>query len=232
MGADFLADSRYLAAFMVGLMGGVHCLGMCGGIVSALSLSQARLGAPTHSQFPILLGYNAGRIASYTFAGALVSGLTAAAVHQSGLPAMQQALQIIAALFMVLLGLYLAGIWPGLAYLEKGGAVLWRRLEPLGRRFMPVRSVSQAIPLGMVWGWLPCGMVYSVLIWSMSAGSALEGALLMLAFGLGTLPNLLLMGLLANRLGQFVRRPQVRLLAGLTVGALGLYMLWQAIIGT
>lgn len=213
-------------------MGGVHCLGMCGGIVSALSLSQARLNAPTPSQLPILLAYNAGRIASYALAGALVSGLTAAAVHQSGLPAMQQALRIIAALFMVSLGLYLAGLWPGLAHLEKGGMVLWRRLEPLGRRFMPVQSVGQAIPLGMVWGWLPCGMVYSVLIWSMSAGSALEGALLMLAFGLGTLPNLLLMGLLANRLSQFVRRPPVRLFAGLIVTALGVSMLWQATIGS
>ncbi len=233
MDSSLFSDSRYWSAFLVGLLGGVHCLGMCGGIIGAITLGSARpyntTSHTTHKRFPILLAYNVGRIASYTLAGTLAGALTAAALSLTELRHTQQLLQIVAALFMVALGLYLGGFWQGIAYLEKSGAVLWRQIEPLSRRFMPVRSPWQAIPFGMIWGWLPCGLVYSVLIWSLSAGSALEGALLMLAFGLGTLPNLLLMGLLANQLTRFIRHPWVRRLAGISVSLLGLLMLWQVL---
>jgi sulfite exporter TauE/SafE len=113
----------------------------------------------------------------------------------------------------------------GLLKLERAGGLLWRRIEPLGRRLMPVRSPAQALALGAVWGWLPCGLVYSVLVWSISSGSAGRGALLMLAFGIGTLPNLLAMGVFASAVAQLFRRPWVRGLAGATVIALGVVSL-------
>lgn len=229
---NLLADSEYLAAFLVGLLGGVHCLGMCGGIVSALTFSLPPAQRNNLSNLlPMLLAYNTGRIGGYMLAGGLVGGLGAAFLALGGVENFRHFLQIFAALFMVALGLYLAGIWQGVAKVENAGRVLWRHIEPLGRRFMPVDSSAKALPLGFVWGWLPCGLVYSVLIWTLSAGSVAKGALLMLAFGLGTLPNLLLMGATAARLARFTRNPTVKRVAGLLVVALGLLLLWRAFAG-
>jgi len=222
-------DVSYIAAFLVGLMGGVHCVGMCGGIVSALTfgvqqpLSRARL-------LRFQLGYNTGRILSYTIAGIFLGGLSGLANQLLVINQYQTVLQIIAGLFMVAMGLYIAGWWSGLRYVEGLGRYLWRYIEPWGRRLMPVTRPGQAFILGMLWGWLPCGLVYSVLIWSISTGSAAEGGLLMLSFGLGTLPNLILMGMFAASLQRFVHYRIVRYLAGGLVLAFGLTTLYLALL--
>jgi hypothetical protein len=140
---------------------------------------------------------------------------------------LQRGLYTLAAVFMILLGLYLAGWWPGLARIEGLGAGLWRRVEPLGRRFLPIRSLGQAVGVGFVWAWIPCGLVYSVLIWTLAAGGAAQGALLMLAFGLGTLPTLLGVGLLAGAAARFAEQIWMRRLAGVLVLLFGLHALWQ-----
>lgn len=215
-----------ISAFVVGLLGGVHCAGMCGGIVGALSF-----GIKGGRNLPILLAYNLGRIGSYTLAGALMGAL---GFYFSGLLPVQTAQHVLlslAGVFLILMGLYLAGWWNALSRLEQAGGLLWRRIEPLGRRLLPVRSVPQALMLGALWGWLPCGLVYSALVWTVSAGGALEGAMLMAAFGLGTLPNLLLMGVAAHQLSRFVRNPTVRAVAGSLVIAFGLSLLYDAWIG-
>jgi sulfite exporter TauE/SafE len=217
----------YLAAFLVGLLGGVHCVGMCGGIVGALTFGLAEEHrARLERMLPLQLAYNLGRIASYTLAGALMGGLGVLITRLMPVQYAQRGLLAVAGVFMILLGLYLAGWWRGLARLEAAGGVLWRRIEPLGRRLLPVRSPAGALALGLLWGWLPCGLVYSVLIWSVSAGGVGQGAGLMLAFGLGTLPNLLAMGLVASALARWARRAAVRQAAGALVIALGLYTLW------
>lgn len=237
MDLAWLEQSRYFAAIAVGFFGGVHCLGMCGGLISALSFTQSTKAAATNTsatkthRFSMLLAYNLGRISSYALAGALAGGLGASFLSLTGLQLAQQILSLFAALFMLALGLYLAGLWQGVARLERIGSVFWRKLEPLSRRFIPIQTPWQALPFGMIWGWLPCGMVYSILIWSLSAGSAGQGLLLMLAFGIGTLPNLLLMGTAANQLTQFSRRPAIRLGAGVMVSLLGLIMLWRLVTG-
>lgn len=225
-----LSEISLLSALLVGFFGGVHCVGMCGGIVGALSfgLPESVRGRPAGA-WPFHSAYNLGRITSYTLAGALAGGLGAGLLRLTEIHQAQQVLQAIAALFMCALGLYLGGWWSGLVHVERLGGRLWRRVEPLGRRLLPVASPSRAFALGLVWGWLPCGLVYSVLIWSLAAGSALQGAQLMLAFGLGTLPNLLLMGVLAARLGSFVRRPWPRRVAGGLVLAFALVMLMRAV---
>jgi sulfite exporter TauE/SafE len=219
-------ESSYLAAFLVALLGGVHCVGMCGGIVGALTLG---LAAPTKRRFlnslPFLLAYNIGRISSYTLAGVLAGGVGAWAANLASVHHGQQVLQLVAGMFLVSLGLYLADWWRGLAQLEQAGGLLWRRIEPLGRRLLPIRTVGQAWIVGLVWGWLPCGLVYSVLIWAISAGSSLQGGLLMLSFGLGTLPMLLAMGALATHLVRFVRKPWVRYSAGVLVICFGVYQI-------
>ncbi|MDD3519202.1 MAG: sulfite exporter TauE/SafE family protein [Chromatiales bacterium] len=219
----------YLAAFAVGLLGGVHCAGMCGGIVGALSLGlPGRARANMLSSLPFLLAYNGGRMASYVVAGAAAGGIGWFAANLASVHHAQLVLQTLAGLFMIALGLYLAGWWQGVARVERAGAQLWRRIEPFGRRLMPVTTPGRALRLGLIWGWLPCGLVYSVLIWALAAGGAVEGALLMLAFGLGTLPNLLAMGAFAARLAHFVRRPGVKATAGVLVMLYGCYMLWLA----
>ncbi len=212
-----------LSAFVVGLLGGVHCVGMCGGIVGALSF-----GLPAERNLPILLAYNVGRISSYTLAGALMGAL---GFYFSGLLPVQTAQKVLlsfAGLFLILMGLYLAGWWNVLSRVERAGGVLWRRIEPLGRGLLPVRSVRHGLLLGLLWGWLPCGLVYSALVWTVSAGGALEGALLMLAFGLGTLPNLLLMGVAAAQLNRWVKQPAVRAVAGTLVMVFGVLLLFDA----
>jgi hypothetical protein len=218
-----MAEIDLIGAFVVGLLGGVHCAGMCGGIVGALSF-----GSAEQRRWPILLSYNVGRIASYTVAGAIMGAL---GFFFSGLLPVQVAQQLlltVAAVFLILMGLYLAGWSQLLSRVERAGGVIWRRIEPLGRRFLPVRSVGQGLVLGALWGWLPCGLVYSALIWTVSSGGALQGAALMLAFGLGTLPNLLLMGVAAQQLSRWVRLPIVRWSAGALVIGFGLVLLVDA----
>lgn len=219
----------YLAAAAVALLGGVHCVGMCGGIVGVLTLglpAEQRTGARL---LPYLLAYNGGRIASYTLAGALAGGAGAWAAHLFSVRYAQLGLQALAGAFMLALGLYLAGWWAGITRIERVGGVVWRRIEPVARRLLPVRTPRQALACGLLWGWLPCGLVYSVVVWAIAAGSAREGALLLLSFGLGTLPVLLAMGTAAAALGSFVRRPGVRRLAGALVIAFGALQLGWAL---
>lgn len=225
-------ETSYIAAFIVGLLGGVHCVGMCGGVVGALCLGleqdSTNIQNKTRTALPYLLAYNAGRISSYTFAGILMGSVGWLGSHLFDIYLLQQSLEIIAALFMLALGLYIAGWWKVLANIERlGGKVIWKKLEPLGRRFMPVRSYSHAFLLGVIWGWLPCGLVYSVIIWTISTQSPIDGGLLMLSFGLGTLPNLLLMGIFASTLNQFIQQAWVRQVAGVMIMAFAGVMFYR-----
>jgi uncharacterized protein len=227
--------------FVAGLVGSVHCVGMCGGIVSAFSMAPARPAFPvpvtTVPAFSAttaldgglrVLAYNAGRLGSYMAAGALAGGMLGGVRQLAGVAPLQVAAYWMANLMLVALGLYLMDAWRGLARLEAGGRFLWQRLQPLTRRLLPIRHPGQALALGALWGWLPCGMVYSMLLTSMLTGSASSGAAVMLAFGLGTMPALVTMGLLGNRLQAWTRRREVRLGAGLLVLAFGLLGLARA----
>jgi len=217
---------EYLALFLTGLLGGVHCVAMCGGIVSVLGFNiSPQKSQSSQGLLPILLGYNLGRISSYMLAGAIMGGISAGVFSLHELHQYQTLLSDFAALFMIILGLYLANIWRGLVKIEFLGKKLWVHIEPFSRRFIPVNNFYQAVPVGIIWGWLPCGMVYSALIMALSSGSAVKGAGLMLAFGLGTLVNLLAMGFIAGQLAQFTRKPWVKMAAGLLVVAMGLVML-------
>ena len=220
----------FLTAFLIGLTSGVHCFGMCGGLVGALTLGLPPTSDhPLVARLPYLLAYNAGRIVSYVTAGVLAGGIGAWVAYLVSVHRAQLGLQIFAGLFMILLGLYLAGWWPILSRLEQAGGILWRRIEPLGRWWLPVGAPAQAFGIGLVWGWLPCGLVYSVLVWAIGAGEALNGGLLLLCFGLGTLPMLLAMSAFAAALAEFVRHPAVRQLAGALVILFGVYEISVAV---
>lgn len=212
-------EGLWLAALLVGLAGGVHCAGMCGGIVTALSLARAGERAPVR----FALAYNAGRLSSYAIAGAVAGLLGQGGLALRGNLAIHQGLFAFASLALIASGLYLTGVGALVRRLEAAGSVIWRRIEPWSRPLFPVVSTPRALALGALWGWLPCGMVYGVLLLALAAGSPLWGALTMLAFGFGTLPNLLAVAFAARRtLGRAVA-PRWRMAAGLVVIGLGLY---------
>jgi sulfite exporter TauE/SafE len=228
------------AIFMIGLLGSVHCAGMCGGIVGAFSVAPVRrFPVPVITTRPApatalvrVLAYNSGRIASYATAGALAGGLAGGARALTHMAAIETAGYWLANLMLVALGLYLMDAWRGLARLEQLGRHLWQRIEPATARLLPLDSPQKLLALGALWGWLPCGMVYSVLLTAMLSGSAAGGASVMLAFGLGTLPMLLSLGLAGAPLRSWIGRRPVRLACGLVVlgfGVLGLVRAWFGI---
>ena len=221
-----MPDTSFLAAFLTGLLGGTHCVGMCGGIVAAMSF-QGGAGKGGRQPFHFHLGYSVGRIASYGVLGGLVGLIGSAAFLSESLFPLQRGLYVLAQIVLILLGLYLAGLNQSIRVLEHAGGALWRRVQPLLGKVMPVRNLGQAVMAGALWGWLPCGLVYSVLVMALSAGGALQGAALLLAFGLGTLPNLLLMGWAAESLRAFTRQVWVKRGAGLLVAAMGCWGLLQ-----
>ncbi len=211
----------FTAVFLTGLLGGVHCVGMCGGIVAALSGSAG-------STRPLLhLAYNAGRVASYAVAGAIAGAAGSLGLLLDGVLPVQLALYVLANVMLIALGLYLAGVSGVAARLEHLGGALWRRVQPLTRRLLPADTLPRAVGMGILWGWLPCGLVYAVLTTALVTGDPLNGAAIMAAFGLGTVPNLLLAGLAARRLSLVRARP-VRLAAGGLVLAFGIYGLAHA----
>ncbi|MFT5220594.1 MAG: sulfite exporter TauE/SafE [Planctomycetota bacterium] len=216
-------EHSFVTALLVGLLGSTHCIGMCGGIVSALSMTGPNeLAVGRYEKFFRLLAYNAGRIGSYIAVGALsgfIVNQLGAFLPESNLPIAA----LISALFVIALGLYLANWWRFLSVLEGAGNVLWQHIRPLGQRWLPARNVKQAFALGLIWGWLPCGLVYAAVAWSLSSGDWVQGALIMLGFGLGTLPALLLVGSGASGLNRLMRNPTLRTSAGVALIAFGLY---------
>ena len=207
------------AAVLSGFLGSVHCAGMCGGIVTAL------VGQSADNTRPRLmhLAYNAGRIASYAIAGAIAGAIGSLGLMLDKWLPVQIVLYVAANLLLIALGLYLAGIRSPITRLEHLGSGLWRRVQPHTRRFLPADSVPKALALGMLWGWLPCGLVYTVLFTALLSGSALKGAILMLAFGLGTLPNLMAAAVLLQRSRSLLTGGIARFFSGETVMAFGIY---------
>ncbi len=215
--------SYTLTALLIGLFAGVHCLGMCGGIMGVLSASlpaEVRRGPARLTLY--ILAYNGGRLGAYAAAGALL-GLFGGQLHAALSPSGGYfVIQLLAAVLMIGIGLYLAGWFPRFAHIERIGLPLWRLLEPIGRRLLPPKNPLQALLYGAIWGWLPCGLVYSALLLSLAApGGATGGALFMVAFGLGTLPAVLGVGMLSGQLA-LTRRPWARRIAGLALIALAL----------
>ncbi len=221
-------ELTFYTALMIGLLGSAHCIGMCGGIVGAINSS---LPFPTHSRRFLIshhLTYNAGRIASYMAAGAL-AGFVGSQLSIFSLGTIVPVGHLVAGLFMIALGFYLAGWWQAIAGIEKFGLHLWRRIEPLGRHLLPANTPLRTFGLGLVWGWLPCGLVYSALALSIISAQVHQGVLIMLGFGLGTLPALLAMGGIAETLLKFLRRPLPRKIAGICIVFFGIYTCFVAL---
>ncbi len=237
-------------AFLTGLFGSVHCVAMCGSIVTGLnqsSHSQGELNSiivesnseqnstctnkAVSQHWKHTLLYHLGRISSYMLAGFIISGLGILGYQSMEYSNAILVGQIVAATFMFLLGLYISKIWQGLLLLEKLGSYLWRLISPFAQKFFPINRSDKAFYAGLLWGWLPCGMVYSVLIWSFSSGSLLTGTVMMLAFGLGTLPMLLSLSLLGINSAPLLNHKAVAWVSGSLLISFSLWMLIMALTG-
>lgn len=206
------------AAFLLGFFSTMHCIGMCGGIIGALSLSlPVEIRNNKAKLFAFVLSYNIGRLISYGIAGLIAGAIGTSVLQSAGFDQGHAILRIIAVSMMVAIGLYLTGWLPQLASIEKIGIPVWKRMEPIGRKLVPVASIPKALAYGMIWGWLPCGLVYFVLIWALTAGDAINGALIMLAFGAGTLPTLITVGFMTSWITRFAQSTRARQVVGLII---------------
>ena len=217
----------YTSAFLLGLFSTIHCVGMCGGIIGALSLSlPAEIRNNKARMLMFITTYNSGRILSYSFAGLVAGAIGTGVLASAGFEQGHAVLRAIGVAMMVAIGLYLAGWLPQLAIVEKIGVPVWKKLEPVGRKLLPVASLPKALAYGVIWGWLPCGLVYFVLLWALTAGNAVEGAFTMLAFGIGTMPTLLTTGFMTSWLTRFARSSRARQVVGLLIIAMAVGSLY------
>lgn len=220
---DLAFTSSYLVAFTMGMFSSMHCIGMCGSIIGTLTLSLSpEIRHQKKRLFPFVLNYNVGRITSYTVAGALAGVVEALITMPMTEISGHRLLQLLSAVIMASAGLYIAGWFPRFAYIEKIGLRLWKLVEPFGRKLIPVKNYSQAFLFGMVWGWLPCGLVYSALALAATAGGIEHSALTMLFFGLGTLPAVMGVGIMTGILTRLSRMQRFKQAIGLFMIALAL----------
>lgn len=220
------SSTLLMSAFTIGLVGSSHCIGMCGGIANALNYSVAKEQRTAKKLFVYQVTYNSGRILSYGAIGGL-AGIMGSGLESTFGDLGLTALRILAAVMIVLLGLYLTGIWRFISRLEDMGKVLWSKLSPLSRRFLPLNHPAKALGLGMVWGWLPCGLVYSTLTLSLASGSPVMGSLVMMCFGLGTFPAMLLTGSMLNITQSFLKKTYFRQISGCVMIIFGLLALYR-----
>lgn len=200
--------AQAFAAFSLALAGGLHCAGMCGGITGAMQLNRPREVSPA----TLAAGYHAGRIVSYSLAGAL-AGTLGAALYAADVMPVQATLLAVGSLMLLAIGATMFGRNAWLKRIEPAGAWIWRRIAPLARRVYPPRTSAQALAAGLAWGWIPCGMVYAALPLALVAGGPLHGALVMIAFGVGTLPNMLALDVAVYGIGRAGQATGARSLA-------------------
>lgn len=209
-------ESFYFSAFLIGLLGGTHCVGMCGGIVTSLSIGISKhKREDVKSFFVFQISYNLGRILTYTITGAIAASVGVVSEHYGFGMQVRKILTLIAATVMIFLGLYVMGWWKmAIMIIENVGKIFWNKIEPIAKKFIPIRSIGHALIAGILWGWLPCGLVYSALFLAMSANSITEGALIMWIFGVGTLPVLLGVGYFSTNIIFHLRKKWLRTAAG------------------
>ena len=214
-----------LPMLMMGLVSSGHCIGMCGGIMGALTM--AIPNETSHERIKILLAYNVGRITSYGVMGFLVGLIAQQLIVLGG----ASGLRIFAGLLLIAMGLYLADWWHGLTRLESAGRYLWAYLQPLSKYLLPVTSWHKALLLGALWGWLPCGLIYSALALAITQPTPWLAASSMLSFGVGTLPAVLLAGVASQQLAHVLRQREVRFGLALLIIAYGCWTIYGSLGG-
>lgn len=216
-------ELNYFSAFIIGLLGGGHCIAMCGGITTMLT---SALPNQRKSNLPYILTYNIGRILSYTFIGAIAGFSGSLAIKSLGFPVIM--LKMVAGFFLILLGLYIGQWLMWLTKVEVIGKHIWKVISPFSKKLIPVNTIKKSFFLGVLWGWLPCGLVYSTLTWSLASGSALNGGMIMMFFGLGTLPALLTVSFGFEQIKSLIQQTIFKKIMALLLIVYGLYTLMIA----
>jgi uncharacterized protein len=208
-------------AFLAGLAASGHCASMCGGVAGALSLRNGQ--ASTGTKLALGVAYNVARVGSYALAGALIGVLGHLVLHAFDIKLMVLVFRVLAGLIMIAVAGRLLFGWRLLDPLEAAGSALWRRTLPwASRRGRTAQGIGGAVGLGLAWGWLPCGMTYSMLMMAATTASVTNGALVMAAFGLGTLPSMLTATLAFDRAARaLASRASLRNVAGALLVAFG-----------
>lgn len=217
-----MSDSLIYMAFITGILGAGHCIGMCGGLVSALSLSE--VGQKGGWLFHLL--YNTGRITTYTFIGAVVGWLGSALAYTDKFKMVTRSLLLCSDVFVILVGLGTAGLftWLNVSKLDFPGPIQLMSAATAGLKRLP--PALAALPLGLLFGFIPCGYLYAVAITAAQSASVTTGALMLFVFGLGTAPSLLFFGGATHWLSGKARIWMLRI-AGLVVAGMGLINLFK-----
>jgi sulfite exporter TauE/SafE len=214
-----MIDPLFVSAFIMGLIGSGHCIAMCGGIASSLQLAVSKQQTLLYSLF-----YNIGRMLSYMAAGAFVAGISSEFAKQNTYFSL--VLSYLAAIFILLMGIYIMRLAATLQWLEKiGKSLIWQHLVKLNTYLLPINTPFKALGYGALWGWLPCGLVYSALTWAMTSPTAFEGALTMLFFALGTFPAMITMGIAAQKINTIVNHICTRIVFGSVLIWYGVYLI-------
>ena len=212
------------AAFVAGIAGSAHCFAMCGGLAGAFGM-RAR-AANASGAFGNALSYHVGRLSGYTVAGAICGLLGATLQSVLDLARIGSWLRIASGVLLLLIALRMLSPWNPLHWLETLGAKFWRRLQPLTQKTGTLHGPAQGIALGFLWGWLPCGLVYSMLLFAALSGNASTGGAILLAFGLGTLPSMLTSTVLAAHVQRLLSNRWPRFASGILLVLLGAWMIW------
>jgi sulfite exporter TauE/SafE len=214
------AETGLGALFLVGLLGSGHCMGMCGGISASLGAAQQQ-----HPMLRLLntILFNLGRILTYCLLGLLLGSALAEA--REWLLPLGRIMRYVAGLMLILIALSIANWWQGVRRIESVGQFIWRPVRPLVRHLMPPDNPARAATLGLIWGLLPCGLVYSTLALALANDQQVPASMGMLAFGLGTLPAMLATGLAASGLRALVQRRHIRQGAAILMIGFGLWTL-------
>jgi sulfite exporter TauE/SafE len=214
------------AAFIAGIAGSAHCFAMCGGLAGALGLRARATATGPRSAFTNALSYHVGRLSGYAVAGAICGSIGATLQSVLDLARIGPALRVASGVLLILIALRILSPWNPLRWLETFGAGIWRRLQPLAHGTGKLTGHTQAIALGFLWGWLPCGLVYSMLLFAALSGQALDGAAILLAFGLGTLPSMLTSSVLAAQVHRLLKSRWPRFASGVLLLLFGAWMIW------
>lgn len=226
---DATAAIGLSAAFIAGVAGSAHCFAMCGGLAGALGMRARSTAANAHSAFTNALSYHAGRLGGYALAGAICGLIGATLQAVLDLASIGAALRIASGVLLLLIALRMLSPWNPLRWLETFGARFWRRLQPFTLSTGKLTGHTHAIALGFLWGWLPCGLVYSMLLFAALSGHALNGAAILFAFGLGTLPSMLTSSVLASQMQRMLKSRWPRFASGVLLLLLGVWMIWVSI---
>ncbi|AWB67331.1 sulfite exporter TauE/SafE family protein [Saccharobesus litoralis] len=211
--------TELISAFTIGFLASSHCLAMCGGISAAIGHDKNCVA---------IAAYHLGRITTYTLIGALV-GLASQTLLSEIKPALI-VVKVLAGSLIILMGLYVARLSLLINYFEKLFTPLWQLIQPHAAKTLKQKSISQRFVAGALWGWLPCGLVYSTVAWAMSSTSLYQGALIMLCFGIGTLPSMLTTSFMSQQVVQLLKHNQVKLVAGLSLCAYGIYTIFVGVL--